>query len=80
MKKGFDSELYLKVQTEKIEERVIEGDHDSFIVNRAISAIERCDIAVIVLDGTQEISEQDRRIAGYAREYKNNYCTSRSWV
>ena len=36
---------------------------------RAMSAIERCDIAVIVLDGTNEISEQDKRIAGYAREY-----------
>ena len=34
-----------------------------------MSAIERCDIAVIVLDGTNEISEQDKRIAGYAREY-----------
>ena len=34
-----------------------------------MSAIERCDIAIVVLDGTKEIEEQDKRIAGYAREY-----------
>ena len=34
---------------------------------RAIKAIERSDIAVLVLDGTKELEEQDKRIAGYAR-------------
>jgi GTP-binding protein len=42
---------------------------EKYSVLRAMSAIERCDIAVIVLDGTKEIEEQDKRIAGYAREY-----------
>ncbi|HEY8444954.1 MAG TPA: ribosome biogenesis GTPase Der [Bacilli bacterium] len=42
---------------------------EKYSVLRALSAIERCDIAVIVLDGTEEITEQDKRIAGYAREY-----------
>ena len=41
---------------------------EKYSVLRALSAIERCDIAVLVLDGTLELNEQDKRIAGYARE------------
>ncbi len=36
---------------------------------RAIKAIERSSIVLIVLDGTKEVEEQDKRIAGYAAEY-----------
>ena len=41
---------------------------EKYSVLRAMSAIERSDIAVLVLDGTLELNEQDKRIAGYARE------------
>jgi len=41
---------------------------EKYSVLRAISAIERSDIAVVILDGTKDITEQDKRIAGYARE------------
>lgn len=41
---------------------------EKYSVLRALKALERCDIAVLVLDGTLELSEQDKRIAGYARE------------
>ncbi|MDD3170994.1 MAG: ribosome biogenesis GTPase Der [Bacilli bacterium] len=41
---------------------------EKYSVLRALSAIERCDIAVIILDGTNDLCEQDKRIAGYARE------------
>ncbi|HOR18159.1 MAG TPA: ribosome biogenesis GTPase Der [Bacilli bacterium] len=41
---------------------------EKYSVLRALSAIERSDIAVLILDGTEELSEQDKRIAGYARE------------
>lgn len=41
---------------------------EKYSVLRAMQAIERCDIAVLILDGTQELSEQDKRIAGFARE------------
>ena len=41
---------------------------EKYSVLRAMTAIERCDIAVLLLDGTQELSEQDKRIAGFARE------------
>ena len=42
---------------------------EKYSVLRAISAIERSDIAVLVLDGTCELSEQDKRISGYIKDY-----------
>ena len=42
---------------------------EKYSVLRAISAIERSDIAVVVLDGTKDVEEQDKRIAGYARDF-----------
>ena len=42
---------------------------EKYSVLRAIGAIERSDIAVLVLDGTKDIEEQDKRIAGYARDF-----------
>ena len=35
----------------------------------AIKAIERSSIVLVVLDGTKDIEEQDKRIAGYAAEH-----------
>ncbi len=42
---------------------------EKYSVLRAIKAIERSSIVLVVLDGTKEIEEQDKRIAGYAAEY-----------
>jgi GTP-binding protein len=39
-----------------------------YSVVRSMSAIERSDVSVIVLDGTQDIAEQDVRVAGFAHE------------
>lgn len=41
---------------------------EKYSVLRALKALERSDIAVLVLDGSCELNEQDKRIAGYARE------------
>lgn len=41
---------------------------EKYSVLRAMRAIERSDIAVLVLDGTCELNEQDKRIAGFARD------------
>ncbi len=46
----------------------IDSDVEFYSVVRSMSAIERSDVAVIVLDGTDDISEQDVRIAGFAHE------------
>ena len=42
---------------------------EGYSVLRTMSAIDECDVAIIVLDGSQDqISEQDTRIAGYVNE------------
>jgi GTPase len=39
---------------------------DKFSVIMALKALDRCDIAVLVLDSTQLVSDQDATVAGYA--------------
>ncbi len=41
---------------------------EKYSVMRALAAIERCDVAVIVVDASAGISEQDAKIAGYVHE------------
>ena len=41
---------------------------EKYSVLRALSAIERSDICILVIDGTLDVNEQDKRIAGYARD------------
>jgi GTP-binding protein len=40
---------------------------ESLAVGKALRAVKRCDIAILVLDGTELPTAQDRRIAGYIR-------------
>ena len=45
--------------------------HDSiekFSVIRAVAAVERCDICVLMIDAVEGLTEQDKKIAGYAHE------------
>ena len=41
---------------------------ERFSVVRALAAIDRCNVAVLVIDATQGVSEQDSKIAGYIDE------------
>jgi len=41
---------------------------DKFSVIMALKALDRCDIAVILVDGSEGITDQDATIAGYAYE------------
>ncbi|SHE43744.1 GTP-binding protein [Seinonella peptonophila] len=41
---------------------------EKYSVLRALKAIERSDVCLIVIDGERGIAEQDKRIAGYAHE------------
>ncbi len=41
---------------------------ERYSVMRALAAVERCDVAVIVVDASAGISEQDAKIAGYVHE------------
>lgn len=41
---------------------------ERFSVVRSLAAIDRCDVAVLLLDATQGVTEQDAKIAGYIDE------------
>ena len=41
---------------------------ERYSVMRALTAVERCDVAVIMIDANEGISEQDAKIAGYVHE------------
>lgn len=46
----------------------IKEDLERFSIIRTVTAVERCDVTVLVIDATQGISEQDAKIAGIAHE------------
>lgn len=41
---------------------------EHYSVVRAVRAVERCDVAVVVLDATEGLAEQDKRVIGIAHE------------
>lgn len=58
----------------------IEPGVEQFSVIRALKAIERCDVAVLVVDGIEGVTEQDEHIAGYVLEaYKSLVIVVNKW-
>jgi len=58
---------YILIDTAGVRKRgkIYEGV-EKYSVLRALRAIERCDAAVVLLDATEGITEQDKHIAGFA--------------
>lgn len=46
----------------------IKEEIERYSAVRTFSAIEKCDVCVLIIDANEEISEQDQRIIGYADE------------
>ncbi|MCK9525025.1 MAG: ribosome biogenesis GTPase Der [Limnochordia bacterium] len=46
----------------------IEEDLEYYSVVRTLAAVERSDITVVMIDGVEGLTEQDKKIAGYAHE------------
>lgn len=46
----------------------VEEDIEYYSVVRAFGAIDRCDVAVMIIDALDGVTDQDKRIAGYAHE------------
>lgn len=42
---------------------------EHYSVLRALKAVERADVVLLVLDGTEGVTEQDKKIAGYGHEH-----------
>ncbi len=61
-----DGRNYVVIDTAGIRKQgKIYENAEKYSLLRSMKAIERCDVCLIVLDGTKEIEEQDKRIAGY---------------
>lgn len=65
----FGGRSYVLVDTAGIRRRAKVIDHiERVSVVRALSALERAEVATLVIDATQGMTDQDARIAGYAWE------------
>ncbi len=66
-----DGQNYVVIDTAGIRKQgKIYENAEKYSVLRAMKAIERSEIVLVVLDGTKEVEEQDKRIAGLPIEQK----------
>ncbi len=72
---------YVVIDTAGIKKRgKVYESTDKYSVLRALSAIERSDVACLVLDGEEGIVEQDKNVAGYIVEnYKSCIIVVNKW-
>ena len=65
-----DGQDYVLIDTAGIrrKSRVEDATLERYSVIRALAAIRRCDVALVVVDATAGITEQDVKIAGYVHE------------
>ena len=62
-------EEYLLIDTAGIRRKSkVSENIERYSVLRAVAAIERCDVCVLMIDGQEGITEQDKKIAGIAHE------------
>lgn len=66
----YNEKDYILIDTAGIRRKRAVGDEnvERYSVIRSLAAIRRCDVALIVVDAEQGLSEQDVRIAGYVHE------------
>ncbi|MEF9921511.1 MAG: ribosome biogenesis GTPase Der [Anaerovoracaceae bacterium] len=65
----WEGEKYMLIDTAGIRRRSkVNEDIERFSVIRAVAAIERCDVCLLMIDATEGITEQDKKIAGVAHE------------
>lgn len=65
----YDGVKYLFIDTAGIRRKSkVEEKIEKYSVIRALAAIDRADICLIMVDGNEGIAEQDAKIAGYAHE------------
>ncbi|SMP20731.1 GTP-binding protein [Laceyella tengchongensis] len=65
----YEGQKYVLIDTAGIRKRgKVYESIEKYSVVRALRAIERSDVCLIVIDGERGIAEQDKKIAGYAHE------------
>ncbi|MBQ2284848.1 MAG: ribosome biogenesis GTPase Der [Clostridia bacterium] len=64
-----DGEKFLIIDTAGMRKRgKVEENIERFSVIRSLSAVDRADVVLIMVDATEGVTEQDTKIAGYAHE------------
>ena len=62
-------ENYILVDTAGIRRKSkVNANIERYSVIRAVTAIERCDVCLLMIDATEGVTEQDKKIAGVAHE------------
>ena len=65
----FDGDRYTLIDTAGIRRKSkVNEDIEKFSVIRAVAAIERCDVCMLMIDAQDGVTEQDKKIAGIAHE------------
>jgi len=65
----FNHKEYIFIDTAGLRKRnKIKEDLEKFSIVRTVSAVERADVVVVVIDATEGVTEQDAKIAGIAHE------------
>lgn len=65
----WEDENYILIDTAGIRRKSkVTGDIERYSVIRAIAAIERCDVCLLMIDAAEGITDQDKKIAGVAHE------------
>ncbi len=64
-----EGEKYLLIDTAGMRKRgKVEEEIERYSVIRALSAVDRADVALLMIDATEGVTEQDTKIAGYMHE------------
>lgn len=64
-----DGDKYILIDTAGIRRKnKVSEDIERYSVIRAVAAIERCDVCLLMIDASEGLTEQDKKIAGVAHE------------
>lgn len=64
-----DGQKYMLIDTAGMRRKSkIKEDIEKYSIIRAVAAVERCDVAILVIDAQEGITDQDTKIAGIAHE------------
>jgi GTP-binding protein len=65
----WNGQHFLIIDTAGMRKRkTVESGTERYSVIRALRAVDRCDVVLMVIDGSEGLIEQDKKIAGYAHE------------
>lgn len=65
----YDGDKYILIDTAGLRKKAkVSESIERYSISRALEAIRRCDVALLVIDASEGITEQDAKIAGFAHE------------